>query len=316
MRKLAAYALLLLATLSATARADDDAAAPPPPPPKRKAGELTLLYVAGIGWGASIAVFADSLQYTNRLAASADAGVFLAPLTAGVGILLPTVVDVAFGKRPGAAQTVSSSMVLALGESIALNEYFSNRASTSFHTYTKDASWIFGGTTVGLATGLTIAGLVHTTPGRAAWVETTGLFAGVFAASVAGAIERPPSSVAPYGRENIRDVGLTGALGGAAGIAVGLGTATLLSPSVLRAHIVDVGWMLPAAISVVACAKCAPYDTFAAMALSGGIGFVAAFLGTMALPQVGLSSVQAPTIMPYAMPTATGGLEIGLGGTL
>lgn len=312
-------AIALVATLSASVRADNDDGLLPPPPPKRKAGELTLLYMAGIGWGGSIGVFADSLQYTSRPAASADPGVFVALFTAGAGCLLPTVVDVAFDKRPGAAQTVTSSMVLALGESIALNEYFSNRASTSFHTYTKDASWIFGGTTAGLATGLTLAALVHTTPGRAAWVETTGLFAGAFAASVAGAIARPPNSLAPYSGESIRDVGLSGAIAGAAGIAVGLSTATLLSPSVLRAHVIDLGWMLPTAISVVACAKCPAADTFTAAAIAGGVGFVATFLGTMTLPQVGLSSVRPPagiTVMPYAVPISTGGFEIGLGGSL
>lgn len=313
-RALAVAALAFAVTLSAPARADD-----PKPPPRRKAGELTLLYVAGIGWGGSIAVFADAAQYADRPAASADAGILLAPLTAGVGCLLPTIVDVAFGKRPGAAQTVTSAMVLAAGESVALDEYFSNRASTSFHTYTKDAAWAFGGTTVGLATGLALAALVRTTPGRAAWVETTGMFAGVFAAGVAGAASRPPNAFAQFGRENIRNVALTGALAGAAGITLGVGTATLLSPSVLRDHIIDLGWMVPAAVAVAACSKCQASDAFAAMTVAGGAGFVVAFLATIALPQAGLSSVRSPTaidLAPFAMPLPTGGFEVGLGGAM
>jgi hypothetical protein len=287
--------------------------------PRRKAGELALLYVAGIGWGGSIGVFVDSLQYTDKPAASADPGVLLSVLTAGVGILLPTVVDLAFDKRSGTAQTVASSMLLALGESIALNEYFSNRASTSFHTYTKDASWIFGGTTVGLVTGMTLAGLVHTTPGRAAWVETTGLFGGMFAASLTGAFSRP-TGYPTFDREGTRDVGLAGAIAGAAGIAVGLGTATYLSPSVLRVHLIDLGWIAPMAISAAACNKCSAPDTFAAMAISGGIGFGAAFLATMSLPEAWLRprpERRRPfDFAPYAMPLSTGGFEVGIGGSL
>jgi hypothetical protein len=286
------------------------------PRAKRKSGELVLLYMTGIAWGGSAGVFVDALQYANRPAASADLGaVLLAPLAAGVGCLLPTVVDAAYGRRPGAAQTVASSMLIGLGEAVALNEYFGNRASTSFHTYTKDAAWIFGGLTAGMATGLGIAGLVKTTPGRAAWVETTGLFGGVFAASLTGAFSRH-SGLTPFGREDIRNVAVAGALVGAAGVGVGLGTATLLSPSVLRVHIIDLGWIGATAAAVAACSKCQPADAFTASAVAGGVGFAATFLATMSLPKVGLAETFAPPVTPYAMPLPGGGLEVGVGGTL
>ncbi len=285
-------------------------------PNARRPGELVLLYMTGIAWGGSIGVFIDAAQYVDRPAASVDPGVLLAPLTAGVGCLLPTVVDVAYGKRRGAANTVSSAMLLGLGEAIALNEYFSNRASTSFHTYTKDAAWVFGGMTAGLATGLTVAAMVRTTPGRAAWVETTGLFGGLFVASLTGAVSR---SSPTFGREDIRDVGLAGAIAGAAGITVGLSTATALSPSVLRVHLIDLGWILPTVVAGIACAKCNTPDTFTAMAIAGGAGFAGAFAGTMTLPQTGLAPT-APrgdvAFAPFALPLPTGGFEVGVGGSL
>jgi hypothetical protein len=293
-------------------------------PRRRDAAELVPLYFTSIAWGGSITLFVDGLTYAGKPYAGADFSVLLVPITAGLGALLPTVIDLAYDHRSGVPQTVATSMVLGLGEAIALNEYFSNRAVTSFHTFTKDASWVFGGLTAGLATGLLVGQFVHTTPGRAAWVTTTGLFGGVFAASLAGAVSRPsdyPST--PFDREGIRNVGLAGAMAGAAGIAVGLSSATALSPSVLRAYLIDLGWMVPTAISGIACMKCRAPETFTAMAVSGGVGFLASFLGTIPMKHVGLADPKtlppAPaeaSVAPYAMPLPSGGFEVGLGGSL
>jgi hypothetical protein len=209
-------------------------------------------------------------------------------------------------------------MLIGLGEGIALNEYFSNRANTSFHTFTKDASWVFGATTLGLVTGLTVAAFVPTTPGRAAWVATTGLFSGVLAASVVGAVSRPSDPSTGFQREGRRDSAIAGAIAGGAGVVTGLSTATLLSPSELRVHLIDLGWIAGAVIPGLACNKCSAPDAFAAIAIGSTLGFTATFLATMSMKHDGRppSLHPTPTITPYAMPLPTGGLEVGIAASL
>ena len=276
----------------------------------RSKGELAQLYVVSIGWAGSAAVFADALQYGDRPYASADFGVFLGILTAGAGAIIPVTVDAAFGRRPGAAQVVATSMVLGLGEAIALNEYFANRSVSSFHSYTKDAAWVFAGPAVGLVTGFVVDSLVRTTPGRALWVETTGLFGGVFIGSLVGAAQ--PGT---FARESSRDVGLASAIGGFAGIATGIATSRWISPSSLRAYIVDAGFIGGAALPALACVgKCSAQGSFAAIAIGGGVGFTTALLSTAWLPREIRGTL--PKIDPYVMPVVGGGVTFGVAGSL
>jgi hypothetical protein len=207
-------------------------------------------------------------------------------------------------------------MLLGLGEGIALNEYFSNRAITSFHTLTKDVWATFGGASLGMLTGFVVAAFVPTTPGRAAWVETTGLFSGVLFASIAGAVSRPSDSTIGFDRESRRNVGIAGAIAGGAGIVTGLSTATLLSPSELRVHLIDLGWIAGAAIPALACNKCAAPDAFAAMAIGSSVGFAATFLATMHLKHDGRPPSLHPTFTPYALPIPSGGLEVGVAASM
>ncbi len=296
---------------------------PPPKKPRRGAGELPLLYMLGIQWGGTIAFVIDAAAEADHPYASASPVILLAPLTAGVGVALPMLVDRLYGYKPGAAQTVSSSMLIGLAEGIAWNEYFSNRATTSFHTYTKDVLWVFGGETVGLATGLAVAAFEHTTHGGAAWVETTGLFGGFFAASVAGAISRYPSSPTNWTNEGNRNVGITGALMGLAGTAAGIATVDLLHPSILRVHLIDLGWLTGAIVPTIACFgsdsgtphRCSAPDTFMAAAIGSGIGFLGTYIATSWLPKDFGKDKPLP-VHPYMMPSATGGIELGIGGSL
>jgi hypothetical protein len=309
--------------LATPAHAQDDydypAVVKPKPPPwqKRGAGEQSLFYVASIAWAGSIPIFINGLASADNAYAQVNLAVdFLVPLVAPAGILVPVLVDFAYAKRRGVPQTITTSMLLGFGEGIALNEYFSNRASTSFHTLTKDAWWLFGGATAGMISGLAIAAFVPTTPGRAAWVGTTGLFTGLLAGSIAGAASRPSDPTVGFDNEGRRNVGITAALAGGVGIAAGLSTATLLSPSELRVHIIDLGWIGGAVVSGLACNKCRAPDTFAAVGIGSAIGFAATFLATLPLKQDGHPpSLHPIQLAPYAYPTA-GGLEVGLAATM
>ena len=290
------------------------------PDNQRDPSELALLYVASIAWGGSLGLFLDGLgQAGNANAGASLAGVLLTPLMAGVGCVLPSVIDYAYHRRRGVPQTVTTGMLLGLGEGVALNEFFSNHQATSFHTYTKDTAWVFGGTSVGLATGLVVASFVETTPGRAAWVETTGLFGGLFAASIAGAAARPTGYPTPqFDADGRADVGITAAVAGGAGVAIGITTATWFSPSALRVHLIDLGWLTGAVGSGVACNRCNTPDIFLAMAVGSGIGFVGMFLATipMAPDRPGEHAASAPAFAPFAMPLEHGGFEVGVGGPL
>lgn len=312
-------AFAVLAFLAATASivrdaaaSDDEVPAATPPRPKRDAGETTLLYLTSIGWGGSMGLFFDGLAQSDNVYARASLlSLGLVPLGAGLGAVLPTIVDLAYHRRRGVPQTLVTGMLLGLGEGIAWNEFFSNRADTSFHTYTKDTAWVFGATSAGLAVGIVTAAFVKTTPGRAAWVATTGLVGGIFAGGLAGATSRP------FGRDGNRDVGITAAIGGLAGMAGGIATATWLSPSELRVHLIDLGWIFGAAIPGLACIDhCDAPSTFALTALGAGVGFGTMFAITSGMPKDTGKSGAPPTIVPYATPLPGGGLQLGFGGVL
>jgi hypothetical protein len=313
--KLARLAPLAVALALVTpARAQDDDR----PHQKRGAGEQTLLYIVSIGWAGAIPIWVNGVAVSDNAYAQANiAADILVPFVAPLGLVIPPLVDLAYHKRRGVPQTITSSMLLGFGEGLALNEYFANRASTSFHTLTKDAWWLFGGTTVGMISGLAIAGFVPTTPGRAAWVATTGLFTGLFAGSMAGAASRPSDPSVSFDREGRRNVGITAALAGGAGIAAGLSTATLLSPSELRVHLIDLGWISGAVISGLACNKCPAPDAFAAIGIGSALGFGTLFAATFGLKQDGHPpSLHPLNVTPYAFPTASGGLEVGVAASM
>jgi hypothetical protein len=313
----ASLVLALAVTVAAPARARDDLDAPRDTQ-HRAAGEQTLLYIASIGWAGMIPIFVDGVGSKDNAYAQVNLAVdIVVPLVAPLGLAIPPLVDLAYGKRRGVPQTITTSMLLGLGEGIALNEYFANRAYTSFHTLTKDTAWIFGGATLGLLGGLAIAAFVPTTPGRAAWVSTTGLFTGVLAASIAGAASRPSDPTVSFDREGRRNVGIAGAIAGGAGIVTGLSTATLLSPSELRVHLIDLGWISGAVFSGLACNKCPPSDAFAAVAVGSSVGFAATFLATLSLKHDGHPpALHAPKFSPYAYPLPAGGLEVGVAASM
>jgi hypothetical protein len=284
-----------------------------PAKPRRDPGELVLLYLVGIQWGGTLSFFIDAASRSNNPYAAVSPVAYLGALaTAGLGVALPPIVDAVYGHRPGAAQTVTTSMLIGLAEGAAWNEYFSNRATTSFHTYTKDMYWIYGGETVGLVTGLTVAAFVHTTHGGAAWVETTGLFGGLFAASIAAAA----TPATTPNDEQRRNAGITGALAGIAGTATGILTVNALHPSALRVHLIDLGWLGGAMVAGLGCLSgCKPQGTYAAMAIGSGLGFVGTFIATSWLPKDFGKGKPLP-IHPYAMPASNGGFEVGFGGSL
>lgn len=286
----------------------------------RDRAELMLMYFVTAQWGTTASFFVDALDQAPNPYASVNATAFLGtlasgPLGAGVGALI----DSSFDRRRGVPTTVTTAMLLGVGEGLAWNEYFSNRSTTSFHTYTKDVATVFGFETAGLITGVIVARFVRTTPGRAAWVATTGLFGGFFAGAIAGAATRPANyPTTPWDRDGNRNVGITSAIAGIAGAASGIATATWLSPSGTRARIIDAGWIGGAFIPALACiGHCNAPDVFLAMSIGSGIGFIGTFLATAWLPKDGRPPSPNPaiTFSPYAMPTV-GGVTVGIGGTL
>lgn len=307
---------------SGPAQARSDAELSPTPRRARPTGdEWAMLYLTSIAYGGSAGMFVDGLaQHGNAYATASLAVALTVPVGAGLGAVGVAVVNGLVPIRRGVPQTVATGILLGLGEGLALDEWSSNRASTSFHTYTKDTAWIFGTATVGLVSGIVVSTVVKTTPGRASWVATTGLFGGVFAGSIAGALS-PQSSFGTKGinAEGNRAVGLTAAIAGLAGAGAGLASATALSPSSGRVHLIDLGWMLGTILPGAACAgaKCNTPGVFGAMAVGGGVGFVGTFLLTMGMRQQGLAEGTDPFqgVTPYVSPTA-GGMQFGLSGPL
>jgi hypothetical protein len=321
----AIVAALAPMALPGSALADEDEppaeSSPTPQRAKPTGDEWAMLYLSSGIYGASAGMFVDGLaQNGNAYAGASLLTVLTVPAGIGLGVASVGIVKHFATVWRGEPQTVATGILLGLGEGVALDEWSSNRATTSFHTYTKDTAWIFGMGSLGLATGLVTAATVRTTPGRAAWVATTGLFGGIFAGSIAGALS-PETSFGATGINSVgnRDVGLTSAIAGLAGAGIGLASATALSPSTLRVHLIDVGWIAGTVLPGVACASshCEAPAVFTAMAVGGGIGFVATFIATNWMAKKGLTDGTDPFggVTPYVAPTV-GGAQFGLEGPL
>ncbi len=306
---LATAVVLSSSTTASTAHAD-------PPKSKRDStgDELASLYVTTSVYAGTLAVFLEAAPRADNVYASIPPieAALVVPAFSALGAAATAVVTTMLPLKRGDAEVVSTGILLGLGEGIALNEWSSNRTTESFHTLFKDAAWVFGTASVGLVSGVVIAALTRTTTGRAGWVGTTGLFGGLLAGSIVGAVHRS------WDRQGNRDVGLASAIGGVGGAALGVVTALAMSPSSLRVHIIDASWtsgMAIAALIALTSHGSKPADAFLAMSIGGTVGFTTSFLGTMGMKK-GQIHDPVDSITPFATPLAGGGFQLGLGGPL
>ena len=310
-----------------------------PPPPKRvrdpytrTTDELVFLYIATPMYGFTTGFWIDALVtgtdgWSSR---STGTGAFFSGLgVTGLAALSVAMLDGGKKFKYGGPQSITTGLMVGCGEGMAMALWAGNRSETSFSTYRKFTSYVWGLSTAGIAAGSIVAATIPTTPGRSSWVGSTALAGGVFLGGMAGAFT-------PQGTgsndESVRSFGLTAAIGGLAGVGAGILTAPLLSPSIARVRFIDLSWVSGAVLSLGFCATygnsgrgCTERTAFGAMSAGAGVGFIVGALATMGLkgdPIEAHIPGEAPKeasfldkVSPTIMPTQ-GGMTLGLAGAL
>ena len=309
-----------------------------PPPTKRvrdpyarTTDELAFLYVATPLYGFTTGFWLDALiTGTDGWSSKATAGAFFSGLGAtGLAALTVAMLDSGKKFKYGGAQSITTGLSIGFGEGLAMALWAGNRTESSFSTYRKFTSYVWGFSTAGIVGGSLVAAYVPTTPGRSSWVGSTALAGGLFVGGLAGAFT--PNATG-NNDDNVRSFGLTAAIGGLAGIGVGIFTAPLLSPSIARVRFIDLAWVSGAVLSLGFCEAygnsghgCTERTAFGAMAAGAGVGFIVGALATMGLKgdpledhipgAVPKEASFLDKLTPTVMPTQ-GGVNIGVAGQL
>ncbi|MBL8716659.1 MAG: hypothetical protein JNL79_11720 [Myxococcales bacterium] len=281
----------------------------------RTTDELVLLYsnavVWGIGTGGWIAVLAEPRE---------PAGIVLPML--GIGGLAATLVWVADrgkGLPYGVPQSMVSGLYLGFYEGLAWTLWNQARSRrVDLWEASTIATIIWGTATAGAIAGAVIGGS-GTTPGRAAFVESTGLWSGVLGGLFAAAL---------YGKDDRSDgrddaALLTGALALNAGAIGGALLARTVSPTIARVRFLDLGGIAGGLVAGgLYWASLGRRDDANVVAVTGltGLGIAAglttAWFLTTDLPRDEPTSKPvaasfAPTVMPVH-----GGATLGIAGVL
>lgn len=310
-----------------------------PPLPKRvrnpymrTTDELVFLYVATPLYGFTTGFWLDALITGSDgwSSSSTGSGAFFGGLGAtGLSVLAVAMLDGGKKFKYGGPQSITTGLTIGFGEGMAMALWAGNRTESSFSTYRKFTSYVWGLSTAGIVAGSVVAATIPTTPGRSSWVGSTALAGGVFLGGLAGAFT--PSATGGND-DNVRSFGLTAAIGGLAGVGAGILTAPLLSPSISRVRFIDLAWVSGAVLSLGFCATygnagrgCSERAAFGALGAGAGVGFIVGALATMglkgdpleahtpgALPkEASFFEKLTPTIMP-----TQGGVNVGLAAEL
>jgi hypothetical protein len=200
-----------------------------PSPTERSTDEIAQLYLNTLTYGVGTGLWIDA-----HTQASSAAGVIL-PMLALTGGAVATVaaLDIGHPLRYGVPQSAVSGLYLGLEEGILLSLWNELQDDSSTHwsgTTVADVIWVTS--TLGLVGGGLIGATQGTTPGRASFVGSTGLWAGTIVGLVAtAATDSSNGSTALLAA----DIGLN------LGILSGIVAAGPVSPSIARVRFLDLG---------------------------------------------------------------------------
>jgi hypothetical protein len=174
---------------------------------------------------------------------------------------------------------------------------------------------IWGLSTAGAVAGGVMGQTLGTTPGRSSWVGSTALWGGVVPSFIAGAAA-DDESAAPAAFA-------TAGVGLSVGTALGLATASTVSPSIARVRFIDLGGLsgglLGIGLYAAASSKGSRTEGLTSTALGAGAGLTTAFFLTSSMPE---DRPRAPTDpqptarvewRPTMLPT-DGGMMMGFAG--
>ncbi len=293
-----------------------------PDPERRSTDEIVSLYVFGaqgygIVTGLMAAVLADSGSATLL-------GLGIAGASAGAIAFA----DLHHAFRYGAAEAVTSGFLVGTAAGLGFGLWDGNhiygvdssygvysRSLSASHPARRAVAWTFTMSSAGIVSGAVAAAIFRTTPGRSHWVAATALTTGLVAGGIAGGAT---TSSDYTDRDPLSSFALGGAIGSLGGAAVGVLTASVVSPRISRVRYVDLAWLSGGIFALGACTQCNTEERFGALAAGTGGGFLAGMLITLGmskepLPKRPTSDESQAAILPYAAPTA-GGVQVGLGG--
>jgi hypothetical protein len=280
----------------------------------RTSDEIVSLYTSAIFYGLGTGAWIDVLTQGSS-AASLILPSLIAGGAAAGGVAL---MDSGRGLRYGVPQSIVSGMYLGLEEGVLWALW----SSTSSNEWSGPAmaSVIWGATTVGAMAGGLVAQLGSTTPGRAAYVGSTGLWTGTVAGLLAEAVT--PSTASSSALSAPLAVG---AVGVAAGAIAGIVTATGVSPSIAHVRFIDlgglVGFIAAGGLYFAAANQNANAQAFSAIAAAGTIaGLGTAWYATRSMPRDDGPTDDAPRAAsidwtPSVSPVPGGG-TIGIAGSM
>ena len=195
---------------------------------KRTTDELAVLYTDAVLYGIGTGLWVAQLTEPKTAAGGILPMIGLTGASVGTVALL----DSGRGLRYGVAQGIASGLAIGFESGIVWSILLEN-ASPSSTTGKGTASLIWGLSTAGAITGGALGATLGTTPGRSSWVGSTALWTGTLAGLATGALgERQNEPTTPLAAAGV---------GLAAGTALGLATASGVSPSISRVRFLDLG---------------------------------------------------------------------------
>ena len=288
--------------------------------PARSVGERTTDEIAGLYTAAAFYGLGTGLWFDVHTDPNTVAGVVV-PMVLASGAAVGTValLDVGHPLKYGVPSSIASGMTLGLQEGLVLALWNQSQDDVSARwSGTAAADVLWGLTTLGAVGGGVLGATLGATPGRAAFVESSGLWAGVVTGFAAVAFH---SSDLNRGADALfaADIGMNfGAVGG-------LLAAGPVSPSVARVSFLNLGaiggGLLTGALYLAAAGN--NLDARAglgvtALGIAGGVGIAWAATARMPPDRPEPSRSDASSsfhFTPAVLPVA-GGAAIGMRGVL
>ncbi|MCU0654893.1 MAG: hypothetical protein MUF64_06270 [Polyangiaceae bacterium] len=197
----------------------------------RTIDELSVLYTSSVFYGLGTGVWLATVTEPESIAGIVLPSLALAGASAGAVALL----DRGEGLRYGVPQSIVTGMTLGLQEGLVWSLWNQARVRSDEEWEPSTvATVIWGFSTAGAVAGGLLGTYGGTTPGRASYVGSTGLWGGLLAGLVTRALTEDDTS------RDDKSL-LAGAIGLNAGAVLGALTATRVSPSIARVRFLDLG---------------------------------------------------------------------------
>ncbi len=281
----------------------------------RTSDEIVSLYTNAVLYGLGTGVGLDTFEQGSV----PSAAIILPPLlAAGLSVGAVAGLDASERLAYGVPQSIVTGMYLGLEEGVAWSLWQSTGAAN--WSPQAVATVIWSTTTIGAVTGGVVAEVVGTTPGRASFVGSAGLWTGVLSGLTAAALTGAIPNDSNAGSAPLA----VGAVGVTAGSIAGILAAGPVSPSIAHVRFIDLGgiagFLVGGGLYLAAADTRSDVHAFSgAAALGTGLGLAIATYATRSMPRdEGAREAHGPAAsawIPTVAPTRYGA-TIGIAGPL